>query len=247
MKPIETQYQNYKFRSRLEARWAVFFDKVDINWTYEPQGFNLPSGPYLPDFHLLDENWDCFVEIKPDTNIGGFRREPSPDTDKAAQLCHELSVGTNRPVLLISGYPGVKNYKPTYEIYIFVPSFLLEYFDSNSSPNGIGIVFRALGRHFRSRVTEEFYCTSAGLYGFICRQYRDHPEWFSEPLPQRGDAQGLIEADKIYFQNVHGKEHQSWRYGLYDGNYRFYWGARLLIGQVSYFFEECPVFDAPRS
>jgi len=26
IKAIETQYRGYRFRSRLEARWAVFFD-----------------------------------------------------------------------------------------------------------------------------------------------------------------------------------------------------------------------------
>ena len=26
IKPIETNYKGYRFRSRLEARWAVFFD-----------------------------------------------------------------------------------------------------------------------------------------------------------------------------------------------------------------------------
>ena len=30
VKPIETTYNGYKFRSRLEARWAVFFDSAEI-------------------------------------------------------------------------------------------------------------------------------------------------------------------------------------------------------------------------
>ena len=38
IKPIETVYNGYRFRSRLEARWAVFFDalgityKIDNDW-----------------------------------------------------------------------------------------------------------------------------------------------------------------------------------------------------------------------
>ena len=41
VKPIETVYKGYRFRSRLEARWAVFFDALDIEWYYEPEkGFN---------------------------------------------------------------------------------------------------------------------------------------------------------------------------------------------------------------
>ncbi len=33
---IETRYKGYRFRSRLEARWAVFFDHLKIEWEYEP-------------------------------------------------------------------------------------------------------------------------------------------------------------------------------------------------------------------
>jgi len=51
MKAIDTQYKGYLFRSRLEARWAVFFDALGLNWEYEPEGFDLSSGArYLPDF-----------------------------------------------------------------------------------------------------------------------------------------------------------------------------------------------------
>jgi hypothetical protein len=41
IKPIETRYRGYRFRSRLEARWAVFFDVAGIAWRYEPEGFDL--------------------------------------------------------------------------------------------------------------------------------------------------------------------------------------------------------------
>lgn len=65
IKAIETVYQGYRFRSRLEARWAVIFDALGLNWEYEPEGFVLPDGTwYLPDFYLKDEGW--FVEVKPD-------------------------------------------------------------------------------------------------------------------------------------------------------------------------------------
>jgi len=63
IKPIETQYKGYRFRSRLEARWAVFFDALEIRWEYEPEGFDLgKAGWYLPDFWLPD--YDCWFEIK---------------------------------------------------------------------------------------------------------------------------------------------------------------------------------------
>lgn len=63
LKAIETYYNGYRFRSRLEARWAVFFDAMSWRYRYEPEGFVLPSGLYyLPDFYLPDFNW--WFEIK---------------------------------------------------------------------------------------------------------------------------------------------------------------------------------------
>lgn len=64
IKPIETVYNGYRFRSRLEARWAVFFDRVGIPYEYESEGFEFKDGTkYLPDFYLP---WfHAYVEIKP--------------------------------------------------------------------------------------------------------------------------------------------------------------------------------------
>lgn len=67
---IETHYGGCRFRSRLEARWAVFFDRMHWPWIYEPQGFELSwrlslvDGPltYLPDFHL--PGLRLWVEVK---------------------------------------------------------------------------------------------------------------------------------------------------------------------------------------
>jgi hypothetical protein len=38
MQPIPTRYDGYLFRSRLEARWAVFFKTPGIFYVYEPGG-----------------------------------------------------------------------------------------------------------------------------------------------------------------------------------------------------------------
>lgn len=62
IKAIETRYAGCRFRSRLEARWAVFFDTIGIKWEYEREGVVLPSGPYLPDFWLPE--FRAWVEIK---------------------------------------------------------------------------------------------------------------------------------------------------------------------------------------
>lgn len=66
MQAIETVYHGYRFRSRLEARWAVFFDALDIPYEYELEGFQFEDGTrYLPDFWLPEQKLWC--EIKPMT------------------------------------------------------------------------------------------------------------------------------------------------------------------------------------
>ena len=66
IKAIETRYKGYRFRSRLEARWAVFFDTLGIAWEYEKEGYDLgDAGWYLPDFWLPE--WNMWVEIKGQT------------------------------------------------------------------------------------------------------------------------------------------------------------------------------------
>ncbi len=64
LKAIETQYNGRLFRSRLEARWAVFFDSLGVNYEYEHDGFELAHGDwYLPDFWIPIS--DFYIEIKP--------------------------------------------------------------------------------------------------------------------------------------------------------------------------------------
>jgi hypothetical protein len=44
----EVIYKGCKFRSRLEARWAIFFDEMNYDWVYlEPK-----NDEYTPDFYL---------------------------------------------------------------------------------------------------------------------------------------------------------------------------------------------------
>jgi hypothetical protein len=66
LKAIETRYNGYLFRSRLEARWAVFFDTLGLEYRYESEGFNLDGLYYLPDFFLPTvSQGGCWLEIKP--------------------------------------------------------------------------------------------------------------------------------------------------------------------------------------
>lgn len=66
MKAIETIYKNYRFCSRLEARWAYFFDLLTLKWEYEPEGFDIDGEWYLPDFKVTSPQGIVYwYEIKP--------------------------------------------------------------------------------------------------------------------------------------------------------------------------------------
>lgn len=102
MKSIETEYKGYKFRSRLEARWAVFFDAAGIKWEYEPEGFVMSDGTkYLPDFYLPEYDW--YVEIKPP------RKGAVDDIIRASKF-----VGEKIRVLLLLGNIPPKTDKDMY-------------------------------------------------------------------------------------------------------------------------------------
>ena len=65
MNAIETTYRGYKFRSRLEAKWACVFEQLGWQWEYEPFDLN----GYIPDFILLWPNGHTLAEVKPSTEL----------------------------------------------------------------------------------------------------------------------------------------------------------------------------------
>lgn len=105
IKAIETEYKGYRFRSRLEARWAVFFDALGIEWEYEKEGFSLPEGYYLPDFWI--PRWKLWVEIKPRY----YQDEAAP------RKCLSLALETGNATLLVEGNP----HPGEYEISGYIP------------------------------------------------------------------------------------------------------------------------------
>lgn len=134
---ITTRYKGFAFRSRLEARWAVFFDHLGIRWDYEPEGYELGNGlRYLPDFWLPDLK--LWVEIKPD----------APDEVTKEKAFRLLQHG-GHPVYITCGMPdrnGVLVYHDTdYEVKI-LPAFV--YFAADTK--GVltfGSTFRSDGNH----------------------------------------------------------------------------------------------------
>lgn len=92
LQAIETRYKGYRFRSRLEARWAVFFDALGVQWQYEPEGFDLDGVLYLPDFYL--PQFDRWIEVK-----GHELEKGEKDWEKVARL----ATATGNPVYVTVG------------------------------------------------------------------------------------------------------------------------------------------------
>lgn len=98
MKVIETEYKGYKFRSRLEARWAVFFDAANIQYDYELEGYEIGDGErYLPDFYL--PQFQIFVEIKPQ----GLTKKQK---DEAEEKCRKLRTASGKAIFITYGDPA---------------------------------------------------------------------------------------------------------------------------------------------
>lgn len=117
MKAIETVYHGCRFRSRLEARWAVFFDSLEIGWQYEPEGFvvGMYGGQrYLPDFFLpKTQTW---VEVKGAADLFDFNLLAD-----AVDWGHGLpgtveSFGTSRGLLLLGPIPWPAGKSPLHPI-----------------------------------------------------------------------------------------------------------------------------------
>ena len=69
IQPKPTRYRGVKFRSRLEARWAVMFDYSPqvTYWTYEPFVIHhqRTGWRYTPDFEIHTKSSTLLLEIKP--------------------------------------------------------------------------------------------------------------------------------------------------------------------------------------
>jgi hypothetical protein len=62
MKAVETIHKSITYRSRLEARWAAFFENIGFRHIYEPEGFEHEGKRYLPDFWI--DELDGYLEVK---------------------------------------------------------------------------------------------------------------------------------------------------------------------------------------
>lgn len=118
MRALNTYYNGLYFRSRLEARWAVFFDCCGVKYEYEAQGYDLGDDVYyLPDFVLHDVTFnhagystgnDLYVEVK-----GEMDEEDSIKIKKFAE---------ERPILVVGEIPRSEKPYTMFEEIDMIPS-----------------------------------------------------------------------------------------------------------------------------
>jgi hypothetical protein len=103
-----TLYKGTRFRSRLEARWAVFFDAIGWEWVYEPSFAELSGISYQPDFLVeTRQSGTHLIEVKPGKSwaeLAPFLNEVNGDP-RYQQTATILRV----PLIMMIGTPGVWN------------------------------------------------------------------------------------------------------------------------------------------
>ena len=94
---IPTVYEGVRFRSRLEARWAAFFDSIGWPWEYERRELK----NYIPDFACDLENGELLVEVKPATHACEMR-EARAKIERSGWIGEALIVGYETRFRLVS-------------------------------------------------------------------------------------------------------------------------------------------------
>lgn len=123
IKPIETEYNGYKFRSRLEARWAVFFDAIGLKYEYEVEGFEMDGNRYLPDFYIPSVNRWFEIKAKP-LSVSELKKcESFCENKDNGDIKYSILIGSPE-IVDINGVGGIKEYVWEWPSEKF-PSFVL--------------------------------------------------------------------------------------------------------------------------
>jgi hypothetical protein len=189
IRAIETPYNGILYRSRLEARWAAFFDHLGVEAYYEYEGFKTEHGNYLPDFWLPQLR--LWVEIK------GANTMTQAEYIQEYKMLRCVAQATKCRATRIEGFPHVERHNGA------------EYFHCDHSATGFTMfAFQPSGEPEHGY--HWFGCENCSEVSF---------EKYSTPLPhcphcdaERGmmcNSPRLIKATK-YASNL--------RFGWYDRN-----------------------------
>ena len=112
----EINWNGYRMRSKIEAKWALFFENISVEYFYEPDTIALERTDgkitnYLPDYFLPEIG--CYIEIKLD----------KCPTEQECSKCYMLAVQTGKDVFLFYEELGKKNMNG-YKYYATTGAFL---------------------------------------------------------------------------------------------------------------------------
>lgn len=172
IRPIETVYNGYRFRSRLEARWAVFFDAIGAEWEYEPEGYRLPDGTmYLPDFLLKNVRGrgaeNIYVEVK-----GVLTKDDLHKIDMFTDPKQQGYPDGNHPIIIFGQIPDCRAIPAHYVPYLnrYVGPWWEIDIDKDNNENFYNL-FYSEGDWYRT-------CPKAAKDGGLVLDYLDNPYSF---------------------------------------------------------------------
>lgn len=150
MKAKPTYYSGQFFRSKLEARWAYFFNLVGVKYTYEPKKFYLKDikKAYIPDFYLKD--LDIYLEVKGDLFTEYF--------DITNPLAFEKinSFRKLHPIVTFIGSLGEQE------------SFALSGMFNSAHHDSIGVKFNQCFECFAVSLSYFNFCYNCGRFNSLC-------------------------------------------------------------------------------
>lgn len=107
------EYKGQSLRSILEARWARFFDELNITYHYETKPYIFEETPIQPDFFL--PRFDCFVKIK-EKHYEGDLSDKEEDELEGIEL---LTLYTGKNVYVLTGNVWLPGEPNSYHGYIY--------------------------------------------------------------------------------------------------------------------------------
>lgn len=109
----QTYYKGNIFRSRLEAKWAVFFDEMGIKYRYEPGTYRVPMDGYFmrycPDFVLQNVRTQQEIQQPLYVEVKGVERYSDINQNEQRKI---ESFANKNSILVLGSFPPNVSYLP---------------------------------------------------------------------------------------------------------------------------------------
>lgn len=184
LESIETLHNGIHFRSRLEARWAIVLETLEIKFEYEPKLFDFGGIRYIPDFLLPEQS--KWIEIKGEM-----------PTALEIQKAGLLSKETKQDVVILSGL---------FRFNTFVCNYCSAYHHI-TIPSGVGITYFKGGKsssHLPHIQVDEFIFwflgktpTALGPHADFIKIHQAFSHALSTQFPITPTEQGILGNRKL--------------------------------------------------